>query len=493
MIYFDFFPQFFSIKRIIADIHYKIRSAVLSLQGWTALHVAVVQGYRDVVNILLENGCKNEKDVQGKTALHVAAGSLYVESSIIQTLLEHGCKPDELDSKEYEDFWQLGLPLEAKELDKKSANVFASLLKEEGYQHYEARVMLAGEQGTGKTTVARYLVGRGPTYMRKSTDGIDLYNGLSFIDRETEEWLHGKQEIAISRSLRQDEDISTHFKENWGKIMEVEEEQSEIAISRSLQQDLDTSTHFKENEKTFMEVQEEQSGDESFIISTDDPLPDQSDKMQQYSYHDKDVDQPFIDSRIVEEKASIESMPVLLEESTRKKIQRENIVNTPGEVLYEPKSDRLDQNRTQPVEPLILCKDTVQFLQEETCMETEVVRNPGIIKNLKKMFGVQKDVAEIKVSVTKENFLEESVKVGKKKLHQKKIAPVIIWDFGGQDVFYSTHQTFLTYRAIYLIVLDGSRTLDDPCPFEQYLPGKDGPKTARGNPYYKFHAKDQII
>lgn len=126
-------------------------------------------------------------------------------------------------------------------------------------------------------------------------------------------------------------------------------------------------------------------------------------------------------------------------------------------------------------------------------MNTEIVRNPGIIEQLKKMFGVQKDVTEIKVSTTKERFLRESVKVGKKKLHQKKIAPVIIWDFGGQDVFYSTHQTFLTYRAIYLIVLDGSRNLDDPCPFEQYLPGKSGPKTARGKPNYKFHTIDQII
>lgn len=88
---------------------------------------------------------------------------------------------------------KIGLPLEVKDLDKKSAKVFASLLVEEGYDHYEARVMLAGEQGTGKTTIARYLVGKGPTKIRISTEGIDLYNGLSFIDRETEEWMHGKQ------------------------------------------------------------------------------------------------------------------------------------------------------------------------------------------------------------------------------------------------------------------------------------------------------------
>lgn len=91
----------------------------------------------------------------------------------------------------------LGLPLEVNQFDKRSAGVFASLLEEEGYCHYEARVMLAGEQGTGKTTIARYLVGKGPTMRRLSTDGIDLYNGLSFIDREAKEWMHGKQGILI--------------------------------------------------------------------------------------------------------------------------------------------------------------------------------------------------------------------------------------------------------------------------------------------------------
>jgi GTPase SAR1 family protein len=100
---------------------------------------------------------------------------------------------------------------------------------------------------------------------------------------------------------------------------------------------------------------------------------------------------------------------------------------------------------------------------------------------LKSFFGVRKEVNEIKIAVTQEEFLKKSWEVGKKQLHQRKIVPVIIWDFGGQDVFYSTHQTFLTYRAIYMLVLDGSRSLDESCSFEQYLPGKSGAKTQRGN------------
>ncbi len=40
-------------------------------------------------------------------------------------------------------------------------------------------------------------------------------------------------------------------------------------------------------------------------------------------------------------------------------------------------------------------------------------------------------------------------------------ADVSLWDFGGQSVFYTTHQTFLSRRAIYLLVTDISKLIDD--------------------------------
>ncbi|CAG2246716.1 unnamed protein product [Mytilus edulis] len=92
--------------------------------------------------------------------------------------------------------------------------------------------MLAGEQGTGKTTIARYLVGKEPTNNRISTDGIDLYNGLSFIDRETEEWLHGTQ--GIFQKLVPN------------KILHYQS----LTISRSLLREENTLTDLKANEKT---------------------------------------------------------------------------------------------------------------------------------------------------------------------------------------------------------------------------------------------------
>ena len=40
-------------------------------------------------------------------------------------------------------------------------------------------------------------------------------------------------------------------------------------------------------------------------------------------------------------------------------------------------------------------------------------------------------------------------------------ATFTIWDFGGQYVYYTSHQTFLSNRAIYLLTLDMSKPLDE--------------------------------
>ncbi|XP_063957362.1 probable serine/threonine-protein kinase roco4 [Lytechinus pictus] len=41
-----------------------------------------------------------------------------------------------------------------------------------------------------------------------------------------------------------------------------------------------------------------------------------------------------------------------------------------------------------------------------------------------------------------------------------------IWDFAGQDVYYTTHQVFLNWRAIYVVVFDLSKSLDSVVPPE---------------------------
>ena len=40
-------------------------------------------------------------------------------------------------------------------------------------------------------------------------------------------------------------------------------------------------------------------------------------------------------------------------------------------------------------------------------------------------------------------------------------ADISVWDFGGQFVFYTTHQMFLSSRAIYILVNNMSQNIDD--------------------------------
>jgi hypothetical protein len=57
------------------------------------------------------------------------------------------------------------------------------------------------------------------------------------------------------------------------------------------------------------------------------------------------------------------------------------------------------------------------------------------------------------------------------------LAPVIILDFAGQEVFYSTHQSFLTHQGIYVLVINGSLNLDKEIPSESFIPGRHGKPT----------------
>ncbi|KAK3602668.1 hypothetical protein CHS0354_024989 [Potamilus streckersoni] len=64
-------------------------------------------------------------------------------------------------------------------------------------------------------------------------------------------------------------------------------------------------------------------------------------------------------------------------------------------------------------------------------------------------------------------LLQENVY--KLKQDTDKTSPLTIWDFAGQYAFYTTHQTFLTRRAIYLLVSDVSQQLTDLVADECYF------------------------
>ncbi|XP_038060814.1 uncharacterized protein LOC119731680 isoform X1 [Patiria miniata] len=65
----------------------------------------------------------------------------------------------------------------------------------------------------------------------------------------------------------------------------------------------------------------------------------------------------------------------------------------------------------------------------------------------------------------------EADKIKKKKLRRRQESgnmeePIVlsIWDFAGQDLYYTTHQTFLSSRAIYVVVFNLCHDLNKPVP-----------------------------
>ncbi|CAC5414140.1 unnamed protein product [Mytilus coruscus] len=283
--------------------------------------------------------------------------------------------------------------------------------------------MLVGEHGTGKTTIARYLVGKRPTKPKiMSTDGIELTNGLSYIDRETRTWLVGEQDFSLE----------------------------EITTSRSLLHKVRIKKSFKPQNTTPISQEVLYTREDVSLSAMEGNLKDESNESASFYATSKGSD---LDGLL-----STKSSMTSFENST---------IKSEHQAPFDTDKPTKDPD------------DACSKSSSPGDMQIQTVTKPGSIRKLKHFFRVTKKVEEVKVTITKDKFFQMVSKVGKKMLHNKKIAPVIIWDFGGQDVFYSTHQTFLTYRALYMIVLDGSRKLDDRCSYEQYLPGKSGPKTAR--------------
>ncbi|XP_063417526.1 uncharacterized protein LOC134700086 [Mytilus trossulus] len=499
---------------------------VMDTDGSTALHIAASKGNTEIVQLLIDNGIEiNAQNKDGNTALHLAVER---QSDVMTTLLlNRGCNPNIQNIYEqtpmdkptsnkklrqvFKDYKSRlpGLPIEIQKLDKKSAQVFSSLLGEESYPHFESRVMLAGEQGTGKTTIARYLVGKRPTRFRMSTDGIELYNGLSYMDIEKKEWLGGEQdfsleEITVSRSLLQEDkrkkniklqdrsstsqDLScmtedASIRDSEDDINYKSNESTSSNASSSTQSSVTTyqnvktlpEHHFKtlldDAGGTGIHINKKSPGHDSGQISE---IQDKDDAIETAVLAKLSSSERQSESLVVGGNIAVDSVNINKRVAQNYSTGKENTDAANDKQIFEASFDKLTP-RNDSHDASIACIES-GFAGD---LHIETVTERGVIRKLKRFFGITKQVKEVKVSITKEKLLEKSSKVGKKKLHKKNIAPIIIWDFGGQDVFYSTHQTFLTYRAIYIIVLDGSRKLDDPCPFEQYLPGKSGHKTSR--------------
>jgi arginine deiminase len=124
---------------------------------------------------------------------------------------------------------------------------------------------------------------------------------------------------------------------------------------------------------------------------------------------------------------------------------------------------------------------------EETKEKDEKEESPAesedemtILQQLKSFLGIQRDMT---VRITSKMMMKGAVKARKRGINLN-LAPVIILDFAGQEVFYSTHQSFLTHQGIDVLVINGRLNLDSEIPSESFIPGRNGKPTTRGRLLY---------
>jgi GTPase SAR1 family protein len=166
----------------------------------------------------------------------------------------------------------------------------------------------------------------------------------------------------------------------------------------------------------------------------------------------------------------------------------------------DPKDKATGQNKpTQKEDTPSATEDTtskrhhpVQAIPKEkdsklsTMVSTETTQSAKIDEKIKpekivksKHVNTSKQ-AKMKSKMTRKEIKKQMEKSLKRGEYKMKVGRLIFWDFGGQYVYYTTHQTFMTYRALFLVVFDGSKDLYDEVSDVLCFPGQHGTPTPAG-------------
>ncbi|KAK3598550.1 hypothetical protein CHS0354_010727 [Potamilus streckersoni] len=135
------------------------------------------------------------------------------------------------------------------------------------------------------------------------------------------------------------------------------------------------------------------------------------------------------------------------------KVEELVAANLHGELTYDINKRPLWQDVGQNI-PSCSTKENLPSIQNKD--QTKVKEPDSVINDV----GDDPAVELLKLLRDKANKLKEET---------DEHVPVTIADFAGQYSFYTTHQTFLTERAIYLLVSDVSQQVTDPVIDEYYF------------------------
>lgn len=109
--------------------------------------------------------------------------------------------------------------------------------------------------------------------------------------------------------------------------------------------------------------------------------------------------------------------------------------------------------------------------------QTEITKDVNVVRSREKANKPFWKNNKLRSTITKELMKKQMVEIMQKGGSRNKIGRLVFWDFKGHYIYYTTHQTFMTYRALFTIVFDGSKKLHKEMPNVLYFPGQHGDPT----------------
>ncbi|CAC5361280.1 unnamed protein product [Mytilus coruscus] len=376
------------------------------------------------------------------------------------------------------------------------------------------RVYIVGPYFSGKSCLAKLLVGDALPKERKSTDGIWIYMGRAGMDLNDGKWIFipkGEvvQEILMSMimTLSKTESLDT---ENQTASLD-EPEKNIIRRPVSIKNDHEEVVIFENSPQGFVhkeiisQVHRRESlgaHDNTFtacISEENSNICDTANETKMLNVISADIRTPVVPSKNELDGQNAKKRTPL-ERISKTHIVPDTESNALGIFVAAPNTPRLfpEESKISDVEELESSPSEI-FLKEISTSEFRLVES---IAEYPKIDG-KKTTNPVREKYKEKLIKEVANELSHNKLHEmvissiregkykQSIVPIDIWDFGGQKDYYMTHQLFITSRGIFVLVFNGSLNLHKHMPDLSFLPGHLGKPTIAGE--VMFHSNKVML
>ncbi|KAK3602669.1 hypothetical protein CHS0354_024991 [Potamilus streckersoni] len=387
----------------------------------------------------------------------------------------------------------------------RSIQLFQEALKDGKVTVYHIRVMVVGHLGVGKTTLIKRLLGEEVNiFENHSTEGIDVYNNCCDASLSTLEWTRQTKHSELDDQLQLVVRVLNEQQSARGKVADNDQ----VAI---LPQGETTDIDASVSDEQVIIIHQEEATDSSATVTNEEqviilPQGETTDTDASVTHEEQVIILPQGETTDTDASVTHEEQVIILPQGETTDIDASV---TDEQVIILPKGEttHIDASVTDEEQVIIThqeeetdinptATEVITAHQEETSDSNPSVMDKEQVPPFKSHSGAHyafenKDTEllyhhspqqghALNLATTSSQLEKLPSARNRRKLKQTKRkipmlekyadklkqdtgenAKVTIWDFAGQYAFYTTHQIFLTQRAIYLLVSDVSKQVTD--------------------------------